>query len=79
MLKLPTIGTSIFSIISKMAAQHNAINRSQGFPTIAVDKRLTDIVATLLSDNVHQYTPISGYPPLLDTVTLRTNNRIKEP
>ena len=54
-----------------MAAQHNAINRSQGFPTIAVDKRLTDIVAKLASDNVHQYTPISG-SPLLDTVARRT-------
>jgi methionine aminotransferase len=71
MSKLPNIGTSIFTIISKMAAQHNAINRSQGFPTIAVDKRLTDIVAKLASDNVHQYTPISG-SPLLDTVARRT-------
>ena len=72
MSKLPAIGTSIFSIISKMAAQHNAINRSQGFPTIAVDKRLTDIVATLVSDNVPQYTPMCSYPPLLDTVARRT-------
>ncbi|WP_396157544.1 hypothetical protein [Flavobacterium sp.] len=55
-----------------MAAQHNAINRSQGFPTFAVDKRLPDIVAKLASDNVPQYTPMSGYPPLLDTVALRT-------
>lgn len=55
-----------------MAAQYNAIHLSQGFPNFPVDKRLADIVATLASDNVHQYTPMSGYPPLLDTIALRT-------
>lgn len=72
MSKLPNIGTSIFTIMSKMATEYNAINLSQGFPNFQVDKRLTDIVAKLVSDNIHQYTPMSGYPPLLDKIAKLT-------
>ncbi|WP_264521660.1 methionine aminotransferase [Flavobacterium sp. N1994] len=68
MSKLPHIGTSIFTIMSQMANEYNAINLSQGFPNFPVDKRLTDIVAKLATQNVHQYTPMSGYPPLLDKI-----------
>ena len=69
MSKLPHIDTSIFTIMSQMANEHNAINLSQGFPNFPVDKRLTDIVSKLATQNVHQYTPMSGYPPLLDKIT----------
>ena len=65
MSKLPNIGTSIFTVMSKMAAQYNAINLSQGFPNFPVDQRLTDIVARLAKEEVHQYLPMSGYPTLL--------------
>jgi methionine aminotransferase len=72
MSKLPNIGTSIFTVMSKMAAEYNAINLSQGFPNFPVDKRLTNIVAKLASENVHQYTPMSGYPPLLEKIATLT-------
>ncbi|MDG2431784.1 methionine aminotransferase [Flavobacterium sp.] len=65
MSKLPNIGTSIFTVMSKMALEHNAINLSQGFPNFPVDERLTNILARLTSENVHQYTPMAGHPPLL--------------
>jgi len=65
MSKLPNIGTSIFTVMSKMAAEYDAINLSQGFPNFPVDDRLTDIVARLAKENVHQYLPMAGYPPLL--------------
>lgn len=65
MSKLPQVGTSIFTVMSKMATEHNAINLSQGFPNFALDERLSDIVARLAKENVHQYLPMSGYPPLL--------------
>lgn len=65
MSKLPHITTSIFTVMSKMATEYNAINLSQGFPNFPVDERLTDIVARLAKENVHQYTPMSGFPPLL--------------
>ena len=68
MSKLPNIKTSIFTIMSQLAAEYNAINLSQGFPNFPVDERLTDIVAKLAKENVHQYTPMSGFPSLLSKI-----------
>ena len=68
MSKLPHIKTSIFTIMSKMAGEHKAINLSQGFPNFAIDPRLSDILARLAKENVHQYLPMSGYPPLLNKI-----------
>ena len=68
MSKLPNIGVSIFTIMSKLAIEHNAINLSQGFPNFRVDEKLTDIVARLAKEEVHQYLPMSGYPPLLSKI-----------
>ncbi|AOW08025.1 methionine aminotransferase [Flavobacterium gilvum] len=69
MSKLPNVATSIFTIMSKMATEHNAINLSQGFPNFPVDERLTQIVSKLAFEDVHQYTPMAGYPPLLNKIT----------
>jgi methionine aminotransferase len=74
MSKLPNISTSIFTVMSKMATEYNAINLSQGFPNFPVDERLTDIVAKLAKENVHQYTPMSGYPPLLSKIATLIKN-----
>ncbi|MCV9926495.1 methionine aminotransferase [Flavobacterium sp. LS1R49] len=68
MSKLPNVSTSIFTIMSKMATEYNAINLSQGFPNFPVDERLTDIIAKLAKENVHQYTPMAGYPPLMNQI-----------
>ena len=68
MSKLPHICTSIFTVMSQMAGEYSAINLSQGFPNFPVDKRLTDIVSRLSNENVHQYTPMAGYPPLLEKI-----------
>lgn len=78
MSKLPNITTSIFTVMSKMAAEYNAINLSQGFPNFSVDEKLTAIVEKLAGENVHQYLPMAGYPPLLDkiaTLTKKSYNR----
>jgi len=72
MSKLPHIDTSIFTVMTQMATEHNAINLSQGFPNFPVDKRITDIVAKLATQNVHQYTPMSGFPPLLEKIATLT-------
>ncbi|MGM8361381.1 methionine aminotransferase [Flavobacterium sp. ARAG 55.4] len=69
MSKLPNSTTSIFTVMSKMATEHNAINLSQGFPNFPVDEKLTDIVAQLTKQDVHQYTPMAGYPPLMNKIT----------
>jgi methionine aminotransferase len=82
MSKLPNIGTSIFTVMSKMAAENNAINLSQGFPNFPVDDRLTNILARLAKENVHQYTPMAGYPPLLSKIAAlikKSHNRIVSP
>ncbi|WP_396175796.1 methionine aminotransferase [Flavobacterium sp.] len=73
MSKLPHIGTSIFIVMSQMASEHNAINLSQGFPNFPVDERLTSILTGLAKENIHQYTPMSGLPSLLEKITNLTN------
>lgn len=70
MSKLPNITTSIFTVMSKMAAEYNAINLSQGFPNFPVDQKLTTIVGQLATQNSHQYLPMAGYPPLLNKISL---------
>lgn len=70
MSKLPNISTSIFTVMSKMATEYNAINLSQGFPNFPVDEQLTTIVARLAKENVHQYLPMTGYAPLLSKIAL---------
>jgi methionine aminotransferase len=52
-----------------MAAEHDAINLA-GFPNFPVDTVLTDIVIRLAKNNVHQYLPMAGYPPLLSNIAL---------
>lgn len=66
--KLPNVGTTIFTVMSKLAAEHNAINLSQGFPNFPVDERLTNIVSEIASDAIHQYLPMTGYPPLMEKI-----------
>ena len=68
MSKLPNVTTSIFTVMSKMAVEYNAINLSQGFPNFPIDERLTQIISRLSTENVHQYTPMSGYPPLVSKI-----------
>ena len=70
MSKLPNIGASIFTVMSKMASEHDAINLSQGFPNFPVDTVLTDIIIRLAKNNVHQYLPMAGFPPLLSKIAL---------
>ncbi len=68
MSKLPNTTTSIFSTMSQLAKENNAVNLSQGFPNFPVDKRLLQISKRLLTENIHQYTPMSGLPSLLEKI-----------
>ena len=58
--KLPGVGTTIFSVMSKLAAEHNAINLSQGFPDYACDPKLTELVSKAMKDGFNQYAPMAG-------------------
>lgn len=68
MSKLPHVGTTIFTVMSKLANEHSAINLSQGFPNFPVDTVLTDILKEKADQDVHQYTPMPGAPALLAAV-----------
>jgi methionine aminotransferase len=72
MSKLPHIGTSIFSTMSQLANEYQAINLSQGFPNFPVDDRLKNLVAKWAMEEVHQYLPMSGFPPLLEKIARLT-------
>lgn len=58
--KLPNIPTSIFSIMSKMAADYDAINLSQGFPNFPTDPALNALVDHAMRDGYNQYAPMAG-------------------
>lgn len=68
MSKLPHIGTSIFTIMSKMAADYQAINLSQGFPNFPIDVRMVEIVNRLSKTDIHQYAPMAGLHSLLEKI-----------
>ena len=67
--KLPHVGTTIFTVMSKMATEHNAINLSQGFPNFPVDSLLTEILKEKASENIHQYNPMAGNSLLLQNIS----------
>lgn len=66
--KLPNMGTTIFTVMSQLAAEHKAINLSQGFPNFPISDGLQETISKVVKENVHQYVPLGGYPPLLDAV-----------
>jgi len=66
--KLPGVSTTIFSVMSKLAAEHNAINLSQGFPDYPCDPKLTELVNIAMKDGFNQYAPMPGNTFLKETV-----------
>jgi methionine aminotransferase len=68
MSKLPNVGMTIFSVMSKLALENNAINLAQGFPNFPVDPKLISITKDLLDKDVHQYAPMPGNGNLLSKI-----------
>lgn len=62
--KLPQVGITIFSIMSNLAAEHNAINLSQGFPDFDTHPELIDLVSHYMHRGRNQYAPMQGVPLL---------------
>ena len=58
--KLPNVGTTIFTVMTRLAEQHQAINLSQGFPEFDPPRDLLDRVAYYLYTSCHQYPPMAG-------------------
>lgn len=66
--KLPHIGTTIFTVMSGLAAQHQAINLGQGFPDFPMSKELTALVNEAMQHDFNQYSPMPGWPPLMHAI-----------
>jgi len=69
--KLPTVGTTIFTVMSKLAADVGAINLSQGFPDFDCDPALVDAVARHMRDGRNQYAPMQGVPSLRQAIAAK--------
>ncbi|RFU47325.1 pyridoxal phosphate-dependent aminotransferase [Paraburkholderia sp. DHOC27] len=66
--KLPDVGTTIFTVIGQLAAQHEALNLSQGAPNFAPDPKLVDGVAQAMRAGHNQYAPMAGIGALRDAL-----------
>ncbi|HOI31183.1 MAG TPA: aminotransferase class I/II-fold pyridoxal phosphate-dependent enzyme, partial [Bacteroidales bacterium] len=72
--KLPQTGTSIFAVMSKMAAEHKAINLSQGFPDFPIDAQLIELVNKAMRKGHNQYAPMPGLPKLREAIAEKVSN-----
>ena len=70
--KLPKVGTTIFTVMSQLAAEHGAINLGQGFPDFDVPPRLVDALAHALRGGHNQYAPMMGIPALRRAIAGKT-------
>ena len=71
--KLPLLGTTIFSQMSALAQQHNAINLSQGFPDFSGPDYLQQRLAFHVSQGANQYAPMTGVLPLREAIAEKTS------
>jgi methionine aminotransferase len=71
--KLPGTSNSIFSVMSQLAAEHNAINLSQGFPDYDCDPALVELVAQAMRNGHNQYAPMPGLASLRNLVADKVN------
>lgn len=66
--KLPKVGTTIFTVMSQLAAEHDAVNLGQGFPDFAVPQRLVDELDAAMRAGHNQYAPMTGVAPLRQAI-----------
>ena len=71
--KLPHVGTTIFTVMSKLAQECGAINLSQGFPDFPIDEKLSDLVHAAMSAGHNQYAPMPGLPSLREAIATKVN------
>jgi methionine aminotransferase len=67
--KLPSVGTTIFTVMSALAAEKNAVNLGQGFPDFNCDPQLVDAVTAAMQQGLNQYPPMVGIPALRQAVS----------
>jgi methionine transaminase len=69
--KLPAVGTTIFTVMSALAAETGAVNLGQGFPDFECDPRLVNAVTDAMQRGLNQYPPMTGVPALREAVAAK--------
>ncbi|MCX7278002.1 MAG: pyridoxal phosphate-dependent aminotransferase [Burkholderiales bacterium] len=69
--KLPAVGTTIFTVMSALATEHNAVNLGQGFPDFNCDPALVQAVTDAMQQGLNQYPPMPGIPALREAVATK--------
>ncbi|HJV74779.1 MAG TPA: pyridoxal phosphate-dependent aminotransferase [Noviherbaspirillum sp.] len=69
--KLPNVGTTIFTVMSALAAEKGAVNLGQGFPDFDCDPALIDAVTTAMKSGLNQYPPMTGVPALREAIAAK--------
>jgi methionine aminotransferase len=67
--KLPEVGTTIFTVMSRRAAEENALNIGQGFPDYAIDPRLSNALVEVIAEGRNQYAPMEGTLELREQIS----------
>ncbi|MBS0199638.1 MAG: pyridoxal phosphate-dependent aminotransferase [Proteobacteria bacterium] len=70
--KLPKVGTTIFTVMSQLAAQHGAVNLGQGFPDFPVPERLVEALERAMRAGHNQYAMMTGIPALRQAIADKT-------
>jgi methionine aminotransferase len=69
--RLPNVGTTIFTVMSALAAEKGAVNLGQGFPDFGCDPQLTGAVTDAMNAGLNQYPPMTGVPELRRAVSAK--------
>jgi len=69
--KLPAVGTTIFTVMSALAAEHGAVNLGQGFPDFGCDPKLLEAVTAAMAAGHNQYPPMPGVAPLREAIAAK--------
>jgi methionine aminotransferase len=69
--RLPAVGTTVFTLMSNLAAEHGAVNLGQGFPDFGCDPRLLDLVDEAMRAGLNQYPPMPGVPALREAIAAK--------
>ncbi|MEW6165360.1 MAG: pyridoxal phosphate-dependent aminotransferase [Pseudomonadota bacterium] len=72
--RLPNVGTTIFTVMSRLAAEHGAINLSQGFPDFAPPALLPERVTHHMAVGANQYPPMAGVAPLREAIAAKARD-----
>jgi methionine transaminase len=72
--RLPNVGTTIFTVMSALAVEKNAVNLGQGFPDFECDPRIVDAVTDAMRTGHNQYPPMAGIAPLREAIADKIAN-----